>query len=133
MAGRQRDAQEHAARGAGQRPTSRPSAKYCAASCPRPAPSATRIAVSRARATERASSSPAAFAHVIRNSSAGRGEQQQQRRADVLDDRLAKIEQTGRVGGMIDRILGGDLRSDAFHVRLGGGERDSRLPPAYAK
>jgi hypothetical protein len=47
--------------------TSSPSAKYCAASCPRPAPSATRIAVSRARATARASSSPAAFAQVIRN------------------------------------------------------------------
>src|ERR1035441_9512470 len=47
------------------RDTSNPSRKYCCASWRNPAPSATRTAVSRARATERASNSPPTFAQVM--------------------------------------------------------------------
>jgi hypothetical protein len=51
------------------REISNPSSRYCVASWRNPAPSATRTAVSRARATLRASKSPPTLAHVIPSSS----------------------------------------------------------------
>ena len=96
-----------------------------------PAPGAERDAHRRfARARDRArQQQPGGVRARDQKQQPGRREQQQQRRADVLDDRLAKIEQAGGVGGMADRILRGDLRRDALHVRLGRGERDARLAP----
>ena len=50
------------------RPATKPSKKYCTASCHVVAPKATRTAVSRPLATDRANNTLATLAHVIRSS-----------------------------------------------------------------
>ena len=121
--GRQRDAQEHPARGAGQR-DQQPLREVLRGELRTPGPEGDADGgLARARHGARQEQSCGVRAGDEKQQRGG-PEQQQQRGTDVLDHRFAKIEQAGGVGGMIDRIFGGDFRRHAFHVRLGGGKRD---------
>ena len=109
--------------------TMRPSTKYWIARRRRPTPSATRMAVSCARATARARRSAATLAHVISSSTAAAPRSSSSVGLMLLADQPAqRIDHRG-VRLMVARILSRDLGGDVLHLGVGLRERDAGLQP----